>query len=181
VAAEATDSARPADPVGRVLYRVAWALAVIGGVLVCGMAGLTTVSVFGRSLFAAPVPGDYEIVGVLNGVAIFAFLPYCQLMGGNVIVDFFTTGASRRVKGLLDAVGSAVYLAIAALLTWRLYYGAIDMHRYNEVTTTVGFPRWTTFPLAIFCMAVLLLVTLYTTWRSLRTAQPAPAISHEEV
>jgi len=181
MAAEPQEDTRPTDPVGRVLYRIAWVLALIGGLLVCGMAGLTTVSVIGRSLFASPIPGDYEIVGVLNGVAIFAFLPYCQLMSGNVIVDFFTMKASPRLKGLFDAFGSLIYLAIGALLTWRLYYGAIDMHRYNEVTTTVSFPRWSTFPLAIFCMVVLLLVTLYTAWRNLRTARLSPAISHEEV
>lgn len=135
---------------------------MIGGVLSCTMAALTTVSVAGRAFVGYPIPGDYEMIGVINGTAIFAFLPYCQLMHGNVMVDVFTGRASARTKAACDALGSLIFLALGVLLTWRLVLGGIDMYRGSDLTSTLSFPRWVTFPFDIACMAVLVVVTAYT-------------------
>lgn len=156
-----TDDTRPTDVVGRVLYRVSDFLAVIGGLLCCVMAVLVTVSVTGRYLFASPVPGDYDLLGIIGGCAIFAFLPYCQLKRGNIVVDFFTTGVSPRNRSVLDGMGSALYLVIAALFTWRLYFGAIELYETSEVLAVVNFYRWWTLPFSLFCMVVLLAVVAY--------------------
>jgi TRAP-type C4-dicarboxylate transport system permease small subunit len=169
---------RLADPIGRVLQVAVRQLAIFGGTLVCVMALLTTVSVTGR-LFGMPVPGDYEMVAVLCGSAVFAFLPYCQLTRGNVVVEFFVAGAPPRVRLACDVLGNLLYLALALLLTWRLIYGAADMYHYGEKTTVINFPRWTTFPFDIVCMIVLVAVTAYTLARSLagwwRSEPPVPA------
>ena len=79
---------RPTDRVGRILYRISRALAIIGGVVLCGLAALTTVSIIGRSAFSAPIRGDFEFVAIGTGIAIFFCLPWCQMVRGNVIVDF---------------------------------------------------------------------------------------------
>ena len=62
------------------------------------MALLVTVSVTGRYLIAAPIPGDYDLVAILSGCAVFAFLPYCQMVHGNVMVEFFTVNRAREPK-----------------------------------------------------------------------------------
>jgi TRAP-type C4-dicarboxylate transport system permease small subunit len=71
-------------------------MAIFGGVLCAVIAALVTVSVTGRYLFSAPIPGDYDIVGIIAGCAVFAFLPYCQMIRGNVVVDFFTNNLGTR-------------------------------------------------------------------------------------
>ena len=152
----------PADRAGRLLYAVCRVLALIGGILACAMAALMTASVAARALIGWPIPGDYEMTGVINGTAVFAVLPYCQLMRGNVVVDFFMVRASARAKAACDALGSLLFLGIGVLLTWRLVLGGIDMYKYSDVTSTLSFPRWVTFPFDIACMAVLVLVTAYT-------------------
>ena len=58
--------------------------------------------------------------------------------------------APVRAKALCDAVGGMLYVALGALLTWRMVYGGIDMHRYNELSITLTFPRWTTFPVSVW-------------------------------
>ncbi len=161
-------SGRPTDPVGRLLYRIARWLAIFGGVVLAGMALLTTVSIVGRAAFSAPVRGDFELVAIGTGIAVFAFLPWCQLTRGNVIVDFFMDRAPVRAKALCDAVGGLLYLLLGALLTWRMVFGGIDMHRFSELTLTINFPRWTTFPLSVLLMAFLIVVTAYTVHRSFR-------------
>ncbi len=174
--ADSQPSTRPTDPFGRVLFGAAKALAVFGGLLCCAIAALVTVSVAGRYLFSAPVPGDYDIAGIIAGCAIFSFLPYCQLARGNVLVDFFTNRLPPRGKAILDSIGSLVFLAVAAMFTWRLYHGALEMHQSNEMIAAFNFYRWWTIPFDILCMAVLLLAIGYTLAQDVaRASRPAPA------
>ena len=157
---------RPADPVGRVLFVIARWLALAGGLLLCLMAALTTISVTGRSALDAPIPGDFELVAIGTGLAVFAFLPWCQLTRGNVLVDFFMTRAPTRAKAFCDLIGGIFYLIIGSLLTWRMVYGGLDMYNYAEKSMTINFPRWTTFPPSIAMMTFLVVVIAYTVWRS---------------
>ena len=160
-------NARPKDPVGRVLYLISKWMAVFGGVILFILAILTTISVFGRKFLDAPVPGDFELVAIGTGVAVFACLPYCQLMRGNVLVDFFMSNAPTRAKTIADIIAGLIFLAIGLMLTWRMIYGAIDMHDVNEVSMTIGFPRWSTFPISIVFMSFLVIVIIYTLGRSI--------------
>jgi TRAP-type C4-dicarboxylate transport system permease small subunit len=132
------------------------------------MAVIVTVSVIGRYFFNAPIPGDYDIVGILCGCAIFSFLPYCQFVRGNIVVDFFTTNAPDRLKSTLDAIGVALYLVVIMLFTWRLFYGAIDLRQQAEVIAAFDFYRWTTIPYDILCNFVLIAVIVYTFTRDIR-------------
>ncbi len=159
--------ARPTDPVGRVLFSIARVLAVLGGIVLCGVAMLTTISIIGRSGFDAPIKGDFEFVAIATGVAIFFCLPWCQMTRGNVLVDFFMQSAPVRAKAFCDVLGATLYLLIGGVLTWRMIFGGIDMYNYGELTLTVNFPRWTTFPVSIVLMTFLLVVTLYTIGRSI--------------
>jgi TRAP-type C4-dicarboxylate transport system permease small subunit len=161
------DAARPTDPVGRVLFNLSRTLAIFGGVLCCLVAAMVTVSVTGRYLFAAPVPGDYDLVGIIIGCAIFAFLPYCQLTRGNIVVDFFTTNLGARAKAVLDAIGSLLYLLVAAIFLWRMYYGMLELRANNEQIASFAFYRWSTLPLNIICMIVLIAVIAYTLTRDI--------------
>ena len=158
---------RPTDPVGRVLFDISRVLAVFGGIILFGMACLTAVSVTGRAALSEPIPGDFELVSIGIGVAIFAFLPYCQITRANVLVDFFMTRAPVRAKTFCDAIGGLFYLVIGAILTWRLVLGGLDMYRYSERTMTINFPRWTTFPISALLMMFLVVVIVYTVWRSI--------------
>ena len=118
---------------GRALYAISRWLAVCGGLTIFAMALLTAASVTGRSIFGQPVPGDFELVGIGTGLAVFAILPWCQITRGNVLVDFFMSGASVRARALCDAVGALLYLAIGCILTWRRARGGGDRYRYSEL------------------------------------------------
>ena len=65
------------------VYRLARQAAIFGGLLLM-VAMLTTVaSVLTNGLFGKPILGDTEIVESLVGVAVAAFLPWCQVRGAN--------------------------------------------------------------------------------------------------
>ena len=42
------------------------------------------------------------------------------------------------------------------------------MRQYAELSLTLNFPRWTTFPISVLLMGFLIAVTVYTVHRSFR-------------
>jgi len=159
---------RPTDPVGRVLFQISRTFAIFGGLVLCAMALLTTISVIGRSAISMPVTGDFELIAIGTGVAVFAFLPYCQLVRENVIVDIFMSKTPFRARTFCDFIGNFFYVVIILLMLWRLPLGGIDLYDNDQMTLVLEVPQWWTFPLAILCLILLLVVNIYTTVRSYR-------------
>jgi len=175
---EQASGARPVQSAGRALHFTANVLAIVGGFLCCAMAAIVTISVAGRYALSAPIPGDYDIVGILCGCAIFAFLPYCQLKRGNVLADFFTAKASPRTKAILDGMGNLLFLVAAVMFTWRLYYGMLEMRQSSEQIAAFAFYRWWTIPFDICCMIVLIFAVLYSFLEDIAGARTGVATDH---
>lgn len=158
----------PTDRVGRLLFAVAQAFALAGGLVVVALTLMSLVSIAGRSLFSRPLPGDYELIQVGCAVAVAAFLPLCQLRGGHVIVDFFTANARPAARAVLDALGALLLAACAGLIAWRMTHGAIGLAQANDQTTILALP--TAWPVALMVpsFALFALCGLYTAWRHWR-------------
>lgn len=165
-----TDSelARPVDPIGRALFLCSYAFVVIGGFLMAAVTVMTVISVLGRYLFSAPIFGDFELVTMGTAISVFLFLPYCHLRRGNVVIDVFLSWAPRRVQIFFDGVSGLLLTAIAAMLSWRMVYGGLDMYQYNEVSYILALPVWPIFPFAVIALALLSAVGLYTAVRDFR-------------
>lgn len=157
--------ARPTDPVGRVLLFCSHALAVAGGFLMAAITVMTVASVLGRYLFSAPIFGDFELVTMGTAISVFLFLPYCHLRRGNVVVDLFLSWAPRGVRTFLDGVSGLLLAVIAGTLAWRMVQGALDMHRYGEVSYILALPIWPIFPFAVLALSLLSASCLYTAAR----------------
>ena len=153
-----------------VLTLLAGSFAVFGGLVLTGLILMTVISILGRSLLNTPIPGDFELIEIGCAVAVFSFLPYCQLTRGNVVVDFFTARTRPRTKARLDMAGNLLYTGIAALLTWRLALGGMDLKRYNESSMVLQVPIWWGFVPIVVGSGLLTVVCAYTVWRSWREA-----------
>jgi TRAP-type C4-dicarboxylate transport system permease small subunit len=174
MAGQAAVSAR-SERAGRALYRAATGAAVLGSLVLFALTLLTVISVVGRVAFSAPIPGDFELVELGMAIAIFSFLPYCQIVRGNVIVDLIMSRASRRTRALLDGIGNLLYTAIAALLTWRVALGGMEIRSYHETTMVLQVPVWWGYVPAVIFLAFLTVVCAYTVWRSAEEYRGAPA------
>jgi TRAP-type C4-dicarboxylate transport system permease small subunit len=141
------------------------AFAVAGGLILTVLTVMSVLSIAARTLLGKPLPGDFELVELGCGVAVFAFLPYCHLKGGNVIVDFFTLKASAGLKRLLDLAGHLVYLAIAVLLLWRMVLGGLERVESHESTMILGVPLWIGFVPIALSLLLLIAALAYTAWR----------------
>lgn len=161
MAEQISDFARPADPVGRALFFISYIFALFGGVVMAGLTLMTVLSVFGRWLFSKPIYGDFEMVAMGTAVAVFLFLPYCQMKKGNVVVDLFLSGTPVRFQRFFDMVGDLILGAISGMLCWRMVLGGTDMLSYNEVSMILGIPVWIAFPFAVAAFALLALCCVY--------------------
>lgn len=150
---------------------LARAFALAGGAVLVAITGMSVVSITGRALLGTPVPGDFELVQIGCGAAIAAFLPYCQLQGGNIIVDFFTTRASKRTQGVLDAFGAVMLATVMAFLAARTAAGMLTVKRAGEVSMIVGFPIWIGYAAIVPSLALATLVALRTAWESGKAAR----------
>lgn len=142
-----------------------WSALAGGGVLLL-LVGLTCVSIAGRALSGAglgPVPGDYELVEIGIGFAVFAALPWCHLHRGHATVDLLAPLFGDRLNRWLDAVADLAVLAVAAVLAWRLALGMLDKKSYFETTFILGIEVWQGYALGLAGTAVLLVVAV---WRA---------------
>jgi TRAP-type C4-dicarboxylate transport system permease small subunit len=135
-----------------------WAL--LGGFVLLGVVFMTSWSATSGVLFARPLPGDVELTEMLTAVAVFMFLPYCQLSGANVTADIFTSRAGPRTVAFLSLLSAVVALAFAVLLMGRMYEGMADYREYVETTTILHIPIWYAYVPALASIALLIAASL---------------------
>ncbi len=144
----------------RALSAAATAFALLGGVIVALVAGLTVVSVVGRWAFATPVPGDVELVQLGTASALALFLPYCQLHGSHLIVDIFTVRSGAVLHRWLDAFAHVVAAAVLALLAARAAWGVESLRAAAETSMVLGVPLWLAYAPLVPSLALAALIAL---------------------
>ena len=141
---------------------------------------ITATSALSNVFFNRPFTGEYELAKHFVAIAIFTFLPYCQLTGANVTVDIFTEGMSERAKSAMLAFSSLFALVFALVLLRQMSLGFGDYIRYPETTPTLQLPLWTAFPpilVSLVLLAIAALITAYEGWRGMRGKAHAPHAS----
>lgn len=160
----------PPDAAGRILWSVARLCAIVGGLLLAASAILTTLSIIHAVAFTSRIHGEYELVSFGTSLAIYLFLPWCQVVRGNVVVDFFLAAASPRLREACDAFGALLYFAVSVLLVWRMSAGGFELLSQGQATAVLKIPYWWSFPVILFCLGLLAAVTLYGVISNIRRA-----------
>ena len=183
--------------VGKLLGFISRWFAYFGGSVLIAIALITVVSVIGRALTGfglAPIKGDFELVEIGSAVAVFSFLPWCQLNRGHVTVDILVRHFSSRVQQLLELLGNSAICVIAAVITWRLWMGMGERFTFfsqetrdalgfgykpfsAEETFILGLPTWYGYALGVVSALLFTVVSLYTVWRSVNTLR-STEVSH---
>jgi TRAP-type C4-dicarboxylate transport system permease small subunit len=175
----------PHGVVGAFLERVTGAWALLGGFVLAAIMVIESSSVIGRGLSTTwlgtalrlgSIPGDTEIVEVGCAVAIFAFLPYCQLMRANVFVDFFTKGVPLRGRSILDCLANLLFLALALVIAWQLGHAAVEKRMNWDTTTILRIPEAWPYAISLVSAWLLVVTTAYTVLRSMAEIRQNQAI-----
>jgi TRAP-type C4-dicarboxylate transport system permease small subunit len=155
-------------PLGQRLLSVSKAMALLGGLVFVLLVGMSIVSIVGRKLAAAPVPGDVELLQMSAAFACASFFAYCHLMGGDVKVDFFTARAAAGTVRRLDAAGSLLFALMGSALAWRGSIGMLSMKDSGETSVILGWPIWVAQALMIPGFVLMALAGLYMVGAHLR-------------
>jgi TRAP-type C4-dicarboxylate transport system permease small subunit len=157
----------PRRGLGRALELVAQAFAFFGGAVFVGLIGMSVTSITLRTLTGKPVQGDFEMVQFACAIGIAAFLPWCQLCRGNIIVDFFTARLPPRGQAWLDALGALLLALVVAVVAWRAGYGAQSVFASGERAMISRIPVWIPYAGVVPSLALTAVVALYTAWESI--------------
>lgn len=156
--------------IGRALVVFARWLAIAGGVLFVGLAIMTVTSVLGRAFIWAgldQIEGDFEIVEMGCAVAVFCFLPWCQINRGHVTVDVFIEYMPVRVQIFLSLLGNVALTAASGLIANQLRLGLAERLSDGQETWILGMYVWWGYAGALIGAVLFAVISLYTVWRSL--------------
>lgn len=156
------------DVVGKWLGRICRWFAVVGGGVLVAMTVMSVASIVGRSLFGKPIPGDFELIQIGCAICVAAFLPWCQMQGGNIIVDFFTVRVGARAQAWLDVFGALLLAAVMLLVAWRTGAGALAVKASGETSMIMGFPSWIGYAFMAPGFALTALAALHTAYAAWR-------------
>lgn len=133
------------DRIDRLIRWIASVMAILGGIALIAVILSTVASVSGRALLTVglgPIRGDFELVELGTGFAVFAFLPWTQINRQHASVEILTMHLGGRVNRLIDLVADCLMFAIAILLAWKHWQGTLDKFAYGETTFVIQYPLW---------------------------------------
>ena len=111
----------------------------IAAAAIVAMMLLTTLDIILRT-FRHPIPGAYELVGLLGSVAISFSLAYTSVEKGHIAVEFLVRRFSRATQALTGACNALIGALLFAVIAWRsAVYGA-DLLDKGVVSMTIQVP-----------------------------------------
>lgn len=127
---------------GLILRRLSVGFALTGGGIVLLIIAMSLISLVGRKLFSAPIPGDIEILQMAIAVAVTAFLPLCEMTDNHIRVDLLADFLPARVNRVLLTLGHVLLAAVAALMAWRTGLLVLNSYDYGSTSTMLAVPLW---------------------------------------
>jgi len=127
------------------IYGVSRLLAWIGGAVLTLIAVMSVASITGRALTdfgLGPVPGDFELVEAGTALAVFCFLPWCQLKRGHAMVDIMWRAYPPAMRKALEIFTELLNLVIWVVLIWRMGVSMLEYMENGETTFILQMPVW---------------------------------------
>ena len=139
-------------------------LAVISGLVLIGLIGLTFFDVILRYIFSAPIFGARDVLEMGMVVVISLGFPFTWRIGGHIVVDLLPDYGIRALTTMRDLIVRLIGIGIFGLLSWRAWLRADDAELFNEKTNMIELPFQTFFWIlaaaALFQMIVLVVECL---------------------
>jgi TRAP-type C4-dicarboxylate transport system permease small subunit len=134
------------------------------------MALMSLASIVGRSVLDLPILGDYELVQTMSAIAVAMSLPFCQMIRGHIIVDFFSTGLPARVNKRFDILASLVLAVAGFVFCWRTFVGMVSLYGSGDASMLLNLPTWWGYVPMVPSFFLLGCAALYTAWVDIKGA-----------
>ena len=127
-----------------------------GAILI--MMALTCADVVLR-FFRHPIPGTYEVVGLMGTIGVSFALAYTTAKKGHIMVEFLTNRLSKKVQFIVAATGEFFSALLFGIIAWQSALYALDLKRTGEVSLTIEMPVYPfVFSITIGCFLVSLIL-----------------------
>ncbi len=154
-----------ASQVERGLGFVSRVMAIIAACVLAIMVLLTAVDVGGRYFFNRPIPGSWELIGLLLVCAGTFGFAYCQINKRHIRVTFLFERLPLKLQAVSDILAYVIGLVAFSLICWQ---SAIMTKRYillgPEGTSfdldILLWPFWLTLVIGTGMLAIILLLDL---------------------
>jgi TRAP-type C4-dicarboxylate transport system permease small subunit len=133
---------------------------MIGALSIIVMMLLTCSDIVLRS-FRMPIPGAYEMVGMLGALFVSFSLAQTSLQKGHIAVDFLVQKFSPKTRDIVAIITETVGAVLFALITWESAAYAGRLKTAGDVSMTLHIP---TFPIVYGMTAGCGLLTLLLTF-----------------
>jgi TRAP-type C4-dicarboxylate transport system permease small subunit len=87
-----------------------------------------------------PIPGTYEMVGLLGAVFVSFALAQTSIEKGHIAVEFLVQRLSPGVQVAVDAVNALICTGLFAIISWQSFLYAGKLRRLGEVSMTLQMP-----------------------------------------
>lgn len=155
----------------RLVHGIANGFNGIAAAAVVAMMVLTCADVVLR-FFRRPIPGTYEIIGLLGAMFAAFSLAYTSLERGHIAVDFLVQRLSPRTQNIVEGINALICAALFGLVTWQSVLYAGDLQGAGEVSMTLQMPIYPfVYGIAIGCgmLCVVLLMRAATMLTRIRS------------
>jgi len=92
--------------------------------------------------FRMPIPGTYEIVGLLGTVTVSFSLGYTSIERGHIAVDFLVHKFNVKTRLAINAVNNFIGMVFFGIIAWRCVLYAQSLHKVGEVSLTIQMPTY---------------------------------------
>ncbi|WP_323785352.1 TRAP transporter small permease [Thalassovita sp.] len=152
------------------LHRIETVLALISGLAVFSLMVLAVISVNGRNLFNAPLPGYVDWIEQVMPLIAFMAVAYTQRDGGHIRMDILVGRLNGRALWLAEMVTALVSLILIALLVWGSWEHFTRSFDFSaplwsrDSSIDIGLPIWPAKLLAPVAFSVLALRLALQVW-----------------
>ena len=121
------------------LVRVGEGCGKLSGLAILVMVILVTVNVITRKLLNWPIPGFYELVGMVGAVFYGFGMVYAAYKGHHIVMDMVLRRLSSPVRKIFDAIIRLVILVFCVLFAYAGASVALDV--WNQKTEELRIPE----------------------------------------
>lgn len=146
---------------GQRLLALTKGFAIAGGLVFVALVTMSIISIVGRKLFSAPVPGDIEVMQMGTAVGSAMMLAYCEMTRHHLRVDFFTTRLAKKHRDRLDAFAHLLVALVSVVMAWRTSVAALSLKEAGEISMMLSWPVWPAVALLVPSFVVLAAAGFY--------------------
>jgi TRAP-type C4-dicarboxylate transport system permease small subunit len=125
---------------------------------ICAMMMVTVLEMVFRK-FGKPIPGTYDVIGLIQVVLVSCAIPYCTFQKGHIRVEMFVQRLPRRAQTIIGTFIDLLSVAFFVVVTWQCFVFGNAMRRAGEVTMSAFIPQHPfIFVMALSCAVLCLLI-----------------------